>query len=262
MNKLIPRSLSPYKLTATLVLVAAIFQSGLQARAVAPTMWQLKYDTGSGEANLFLSESGVRINYFYHQVLLCTAPKWQLCYFSTKLKNYYEVPLNSNMLEKEASLAGYDFRKAAVSGAENWCGARTSKATITGKDFRLNSFSTMIANDSLKARSINLYETDALPLNKDSFRISQAFFAERYGVRSSKLPLGLKVVQPDGQEVWIFKLRSIKQIAFDTQIYERPKNLSRAKTMGAVYLDDSQQSALRDLAEDMDLGTALRHKKK
>lgn len=261
MKRLIPRSLSRYKLTAALIL-AALFQSNLTAWAAAPFIWQLKYDTGAGEANLFLCDSGVKIHYFYHQVLLCTAPKWQLCYFSTKLKNYYELPLNSKMLEQEANLAGYDFRKAPASGAENWCGAKTTKATITGKDFRLNSFSTMIANDSLKARSINLYETDALPLNKDTLRISQAFFAERYGVHSGKFPLGLKIVQPDSKEVWIFKLRSIRQIAFDPKIYERPKNLSRAKTMGAVYLDDGQQSALRDLAEDMDLGTALGNKKK
>ncbi len=241
------------------VVLAFTLNPSAQAR---DEIWQLNYDTGVAPAHLYLADSAVKIEYWKHLNLLSVAPKWQLSYYSKKVGKCFDLPLSHSMMATEAGSASYDFRKARSSGSENWYGAKVDKMVLPIKVFRFNGFSSMVTEDAVKAKEIDLYETESVPLGKNTLLGAQAFFCERYGVRSNKLPLGLKVIQSDGTDLWLFKLRSIRQIPYKADLFVKPKNLKVAKTMGEIVLDDQQRSAMSDMAEDMNLGEAFGTKQK
>jgi hypothetical protein len=250
----------------TLVLggLAALLAISLRNMASAKDekLWQLNYDTGVAPAHLYLADNGVKIEYWKHLNLLSVAPKWQLSYYSKKVGKCFDLPLSHSMMATEAGSASYDFRKARPGGSENWCGAKADKMILPLTVFRFNGFSSLVTEDAVKAKEIDLYETASVPLAKNTLLGAQAFFCERYGVRSSKLPLGLKVIQADGTDLWLFKLRSIRQMPYKDDLFVKPKNLKAAKTMGEIVLDDQQRSAMSDMAEDMNLGEAFGTKQK
>lgn len=234
------------------------------AAAAETKMWLFSYDSGDGNTRIYLSPTGTRVCYLEHLNLLSAAPSWQLCYFSPKRKLYFDIPLKSRTLEDEAKAASYDFRKAKMEGKEIWCGVPTLKESIPLKSFRSNGFSGMILEDTVKTKEIDLYETTSLSLPVPAKAIDSArgYFSVRQGITCNGLPLGAKLVLADGKDLWLFKLRSIKQLPYDPALFIKPKGLAAAKNMTQIYLEDNQSSAMSDLAEDMDLGRSLGSGKK
>ena len=53
-----------------------------------------------------------------------------------------------------------------------------------------------------------------------------------------------------------------RSLDYDPRQFVKPPHLTKAKTMAAVTMDDEQQEAMRDIAEQMDLGETFGTKNK
>ena len=224
-----------------------------QCIAAQLPLWLLTYNTGAGEAYIYAQPDGVRIEYLRHLVLLTTSPKWQPAYFSTRVKRIYDMPPGiKELARKSNNLAKYDFRLQRPSGPEeNWYGLKVTRKTLQIKEYQSSGISGLQTDNAVPARSIDLYETKSLALPPGAVASAQMYFSERYKLATDGIPLGLRVIDDSGKLLWIFKLKNASKTKGDLALFERPKNLALAKTLSAVYLDDSQRSAIRDIAEDL-----------
>lgn len=216
-------------------------------------LWLLTYSTGSGEAYIYARPDGMRIEYLRHLVLLSTAPKWQPVFFSTKVKRIYYMPQDIKSLARASSkFVKYDFRLQRPSfPEENWFGLRVIHKTLPIKEFQADGMSGLHTDNAVRACRIDLFETKSLPLSTGAITSAQMYFSERYALATDCIPLGLRITDDSGKSLWIFKLRSASNTSGDLALYDRPKNLAIAKTQTAVYLDDRQQSEMKNIAKDL-----------
>lgn len=230
--------------------------------ATGEKVWEIKYRTGNGILEMLLCRHGAKMTFHKDLVLMATEPNWHSSFYNTKLKRCYDLPVGKAAWEKDLAAAPYDFRNAAKTQGGTWCGAQVIERSIAIKKYSINHISDVLVKDfGAQGKRLELYETDSIAIPKQALEAVHAFFAINACTRSLSLPLGLKVVQNDGTDLWAFKLASIKQLDYDPRQFAKP-HLAKAKTMAAVTMNDEQQEAMRDIAEQMDLGETFGTKNK
>lgn len=147
---------------------------------------------------------------------------------------------------------------------EYWFGTKSTRRCLPAKEYATNHFcAVLMSNTAIAAKRLELFETDTLDVPPKTLKATAILFAITSNSRSKELPLGMKIVQADGQDMWRYKLMAIKQIDYNPKFFVRPKGMKVAKTIGDVTIDANQQAAMSDIAEQMELGEKFgTHEKK